>query len=128
MPIQLKHRERGIYCTTWSDSVTTDDMLESQEASRRMAHEDGLTSYILIFDMSAKPRIPTDMRHTGRLIAMDENVLSTIIVGASESFKVFSFTLTRIFRQMNPIEHFDTLDEALAFARERLSEMQSGAV
>ncbi len=126
MPIELKQRERGIYTTLWRDTVTLEEMAESQALARKLANEDGLNYYILIFDMSVKPRIPTDIRHTGRLISMDESVLRTLIVGGSESLKLFSATLMRVFKQMNPIEHFDTMEEALAFARRLLSETQSG--
>jgi len=126
MPIELKQRERGIYTTLWRDTVTLDEMAEAQALARKLIEEDGLTHYILIFDMSTKPRIPTDIRHTGRLIGMDESVLRTLIVGGSESLKLFSATLMRVFKQMNPIEHFDTMEEALAFARRLLSETQSG--
>jgi hypothetical protein len=126
MPIELKQRERGIYTTLWRDTVTLDEMAEAQALGRKLAEEDGLTHYILIFDMSTKPRILTDIRHTGRLIGMDESVLRTLIVGGSESLKLFSVTLMRVFKQMNPIEHFDTMDDALAFARRTLSDLQSG--
>lgn len=126
MPIELKQRERGIYTTLWKETVTLDEMAEAQELGRKLADEDDLSHYIMIFDMSAKPRIPTDIRQTGRLIAMDETVLRTVIVGGSESLKLFSSTLMRVFKQMNPIEHFDTMEEALIFARELLSEIQSG--
>lgn len=126
MPIELKQRERGIYTTLWKETVTLDEMAEAQELGRKLANEDGLSHYIMIFDMSTKPRIPTDTRQTGRLIAMDETVLRTVIVGGSESLKLFSVTLMRVFKQMNPIEHFDTMEEALKFARRLLSEIQSG--
>lgn len=118
MPVTLFYKEKGIYCSKWSGTVTFDEIFQTQSLGNAQVDEDGVSHYVLVLEFSEKPRLPIDIRQTGRLIAGDERMVAILMVAASDAMKLLGSTLTRVFKHVNPIEYFDTFEDALTRARE----------
>ena len=118
MPIDTTRIQTGLFLNRWQGDVTTSEVLESEKNGINMLQPDE-TRVVLVNDLSAANRFPTDIRALRRIAETNPQLIALLVVDAPSMVRMVGEAQAKNLRLL--VEFYDTIDEAFERAKAILS-------
>lgn len=120
MPVKIARLEAGIYHSRLTGTVQLEDLLNSQQQGQTLLEQHGEKRHVLILDIDGSTQMPFDIRQAGQVL-QNNKADKVMTVGASFHIKFLAMMLGNLFG-LKGVEHFNTVDAAVASARKFLKQ------
>ncbi len=114
MPIETTRIQTGLFLNRWLGDVTLDEIIESEKNGLQMLQPDE-KQVVLVNDLSAANRFPTDIRALRRIADTNPQIMALLVVDAPSMIRMVGEAQAKNLSWI--VEFYETLDEALARGR-----------
>ncbi len=122
MPIEITRPEPGIYFNLMSGKLTSEDLLNAQQAGLKLAEQHQDVDHILIAHMQPGTRFPIDIRLAKKMRDQDSGALAMIYVGMTPALRTMARPFQKMLTGIGRLEYTNTIEEAVILARSILAE------
>ena len=117
MPIDTTRIQAGLFLNRWQGDVTMREVLESEKNGINMLQPDE-TRVVLVNDLSAANRFPTDIRALRRIAETNPQLIALLVVDAPSMVRMVGEAQAKNLSLL--VEFYDTVEEALARGQDLL--------
>ncbi|MBZ0294389.1 MAG: hypothetical protein K8L99_17635 [Anaerolineae bacterium] len=114
MPIETTRIAPGLFLNRWQGDVTMAHVTQAEQVGAQMLLPEE-TRVVLINDLSAADRFPTDIRALRRITETNPRVIALLVVDAPSMIRMVGEAQARQVQWI--IEFYDTLGDALERGR-----------